>query len=131
MTATEELRLEARLAVFGSETGPARVRVVPRDDRWRLIAAARWFLAGLVVAPLVVLVPPHVPWALGALVGGGLMGLRRWKERITLKALEGPCPRCGMALTLDRPTPLRDPHMVSCPGCRHEVRLTVETVPRV
>lgn len=126
---TEELSLEARLSVFGSDSGPARVKLLPRDDRWRMMAAARWGIAGLVAAPLVVLIPPHVPWALGALGGGGFMGLRRWKERVTLTALEGACPRCGMALALDRPTRLREPHMLSCPGCQHEVRLTLESGP--
>ena len=72
---------------------------------WRARRAAIALAAGLIVAPLVALVPPHAPWALGALGIGLLTARRRWAEEHTLHFLEGACPRCGEGITLSRPAP--------------------------
>ena len=120
-----ELEVRASLSVFGSEPSDARAWIIPRTDRWRLTGAAGWALGGLIVAPAVVLVPPHVPWALGAIGTGGLMAWKRTQERITLSRLEGECPRCGGPLAAQKPSRLRTPHIVSCGGCQHEATLTV------
>ena len=82
--------------------------------------------AGLIAAPVVVLVPPHAPWALGALGIGLLTARRRWGEEQTLHSLKGACPRCGESITLSRPTRLRHPHAISCPSCHYELALSVD-----
>jgi len=73
----------------------------------------------LLVAPVVVLVPPHVPWALGALASGGFLARRRWLERFTVLDVEGTCPRCGTPVKAARGR-LRTPHPVLCEACHFE-----------
>lgn len=117
---------QARVALFGHEPTPASVELVPRGRRWRAFRALRVLAVALVVAPIVGLVPPHAPWALGALVGGGLLAWRRWQERQTLVGLEGTCPRCGAGLSVDDARRLRRPHPVACEACHHEAALVIE-----
>lgn len=76
--------------------------------------------AGLVAAPLVAVFPPHAPWALIALVTGGLLARRRWKEHYTVQSSRAPCPRCGSDLPLTSGARLRFPHPVTCAECGHE-----------
>jgi hypothetical protein len=76
-------------------------------------------LLGLLVAPVVVLIPPHVPWALGALATGGFLARRRWLERFTVLDVAGSCPRCGKPVKATRGR-LRSPHPVLCESCHFE-----------
>ena len=82
-------------------------------------------MSGALIAPLVAIVPPHVPWAAGAGLGGLFLGLRKWHERFTLTDVEGPCPRCGAALVFAGRAPLRQPHSLHCPGCQTPVVLRI------
>ena len=124
-TDPEVTRSEGRLSVFGHEPGTAHVDLLPRTTRWRLWRAARPAAIGLLLAPVVVLVPPHAPWALGALVTGAVLAMRRWREEVTLLSLQGRCPRCDTHLTLVRPRALRPRLSLDCEGCRHEVTLSL------
>jgi len=115
----------ARLSLFGFEPTPARAVLRPRSRRWRMAGAVRSQAVGVLLAPLVGLVPPHAPWALGAVGVGYLLARRRWRHRFTVEAVEGTCPRCGTAVSC-RAGMLRSPHPVPCDTCRHEATLEVE-----
>lgn len=119
-----------RLHLFGHEATPATVRLLLRSRRWRTLRALRVAGAGLLVAPLLTLVPPHAPWALGAVVGTLFLARRRLGETHTLVDLRGPCPHCGEGVTIHAPTRLRWPHPVACEACHHEVTLHLDEVPR-
>lgn len=93
---------------------------------WRARRTAIALAAGLIVAPIAALVPPHAPWALGALGMGILTARRRWTEEHTLHFLQGACPRCGAAVTLSHPSRLRHPHATSCPSCQYELAIAVD-----
>jgi hypothetical protein len=121
--ATREL--EGRLELFGFPTGGARVTALPRSTSWRGIRASLFAGGGLLLAPIVGLFPPHVPWVLAALAIGGFFAFRRWRERYTLLALDGSCPRCGDPLELGGPTPFRPVISIPCPGCHHDSRLRI------
>lgn len=110
--------------LFGYEPTPARVRLRPRPRSWRLGGALRRAAAGVLVAPLVGLVPPHAPWAVGALAGGAVLARRRWNERYTVEDVDATCPRCGGALHARRGR-LRMPHPVPCEACHHECALAL------
>ena len=113
----------AQITLFGFDGVSANARI---EARWRGRRAAAALAAGLIAAPLAALVPPHAPWALGALGIGLLTAHRRWAEEHTLHFLEGACPRCGEGITLSRPARLRHPHATSCPSCQYELAISVD-----
>lgn len=78
----------------------------------------------LLVAPVVGLIPPHAPWILGALGGGGFLARRRWTERFTVLDVEGHCPRCGEPVKATRGR-LRTPHPVLCEACHYEASVEI------
>jgi hypothetical protein len=77
------------------------------------------------IAPFAALVPPHAPWAIGALATGAILARRRLREHFTLEALSGPCPKCGEALGV-RAGRLRVPHPIACEACHHHAALRFE-----
>ena len=115
--------MDGTLSLFGFPDTPARLEVLPRSAAWRWLRASVFFGGGLLLAPAVGLVPPHAPWVAAALGIGGIMGIRKWRERFTILSLQGTCPRCGGALSLASGTPLRPVMTVPCGGCNHESRL--------
>lgn len=117
------MTVSAEARVFGHDPTSATLHVIPRSTRWRLVRASRWFVGGAVLAPLVAVLPPHAPWAVGAAAAGLVVGMRRWKERHTLIDLEGRCPRCDGPLEHEGRTLLRTPHSVTCLGCSNPVAL--------
>lgn len=118
--------VSARITLFGFDDVPADARVEARSVGWRARRTAIALAAGLIVAPIAGLVPPHAPWALGALGIGILTARRRWAEEHTLHFLQGACPRCGAAITLSHPSRLRHPHATSCPSCQYELAIAVD-----
>ena len=116
----------ARITLFGFDVVAANARIEARSVGWRALRASIALAAGLIVAPAVFLVPPHAPWALGALGMGLVIARRRWAEAHTLHFFEGACPRCGERVSISRPVRLRHPHAVSCPSCHYELALSVD-----
>ena len=116
----------ARITLFGFGVVPANARIEARSVGWRVRRALIALAAGLIVAPAVFVVPPHAPWALGALGIGLLTARRRWAEVHTLHFYEGACPRCGEGVSLSHPVRLRYPHPISCPSCQYELALSVD-----
>jgi hypothetical protein len=120
---------EGTIFLFGFPETRAELEVLPRSTGWRLFHAAAFVGGGLILAPIVGLVPPHAPWAVASLVIGGFAGFRKWKERFTLKSFQGRCPKCGGDLSIRAGTPLRPVMTVPCPGCNHDSRLTPRLPP--
>ena len=116
----------ARASVFGFDPTPLRLTVESRSTAWRATRAAAFVGGGLVLAPVVALAPPHVAWAMGSVLTGGFLGWRKWVERFTLVAVEGDCPKCGDALTLDGATRLRARSTLPCPGCHHDLQVILD-----
>lgn len=121
---SETFDADARVVLFGHEPSSAQARIRPRGRSWRLGGAVRTFALSMIVAPVVGLIPPHAPWAIGALMVGGLLARRRWSERFTLEHVRSRCPRCEEPLSV-KPARLRDPHPISCEGCHHQGYLEV------
>jgi hypothetical protein len=125
MSASAASSVSGTLQVFGHEDTTAELKVVPRGAGWRATRAGGFILGGLLAAPVVALLPPHVAWAMAAVLTGLFFGLRKWAERHTLMELSGPCPRCGATIHVGSATRLRNPWTVSCESCRHAATLTV------
>lgn len=114
------------IQVFGHDDTLAHLAVVPRGTAWRATRAGGFILGGLLVAPVVALLPPHVAWAMGSVLTGLFFGARKWSERHTLMELSGTCPRCGATIHIGSPTRLRNPWAVSCEECNHAATVTVD-----
>ncbi|MDZ7779639.1 MAG: hypothetical protein U5R14_06830 [Gemmatimonadota bacterium] len=110
--------IHGRAVLFGYEPVAVVAEIEPRPRSWRLSGAARSLGIGVLLAPIVAVVPPHAPWAIGALAVGAVLGRRRWIETHTLMAVEGACPKCGGPLTV-KPQRLRRPHPLECEACHH------------
>ena len=126
---TSPLTLSGAVSLFGFEATSAELDVLPRSVAWRRLRGGAFFAGGLAGAPVVGMVPPHVPWAIGALAIGGYLGLRKLRERFTLISLQGYCPKCGGALSLSPGTPVRREMAVPCEGCHHDSRLSIDLPP--
>ena len=95
------------VSLFGFAPSEAIAEIFVRDPFWRGSRALLFGGIGLILAPVAALVPPHAPWAIGALVMGAIMSRRKWAERHTLVTLRAACPQCEASLRLARPTRLR------------------------
>ncbi|MEX2049218.1 MAG: hypothetical protein WEB90_06545 [Gemmatimonadota bacterium] len=118
----EPLTLEAEAIVFGFAGTLVALTVRRRGTLWRVGGAARTLVTFLLLTPIVAAVPPHAPWAVGALTAGGFLVRRRWLERFTLERVEGPCPKCGANLKA-KASRLRFPHPLACDACHHQVTI--------
>jgi hypothetical protein len=114
--------VDAEAVVFGFPNTPVEMSVRQRPLSWRAGGAARTLAVFVVVAPLVAIVPPHAPWAIGASAAGAILARRRWSERFTLERVEGACPKCGAPLSV-RAGRLKLPHPVACDACHHQTSL--------
>jgi len=121
-----EVRISARVTLFGHDPVDCEVTLIPRSTRWRLLRTVRLAAVFAVVLPIAGLIPPHAPWLAGAVTAAVVLGRRRWTERFTIMAFNSPCPRCGHGLELGPGTRLRTPHPVSCDGCGHEPLMTAD-----
>lgn len=117
---------EVPVKLFGHASTPARLELHARDRAWRIRKSLLPLGLSLVVAPLVALLPPHAPWVVLALGIGGYLASRRWRERYTIRELDGECPRCGAGLDASRGVRLRSPHPLACGSCGHEPLLAVD-----
>lgn len=118
-------RLAGTLNLFGFPPRHAALEVLPRSRGWRVLRASGFFGAGLVLAPVVGVVPPHAPWVAAALGIGGFLGIRKWRERFTLVSFQGNCPRCGEAVRIRAGIPVRPVLSVPCEACHFDTRLEV------
>lgn len=116
---------KGRISAFGFDSTEASAEVIPRSSGWRMTRALLALAIGLGVAPVVFILPPHVPWALAAVASGAYFARRFATERRTLVRLEGRCPRCGSQIRVEKQTVLKDPHPLSCSGCGNDVLLEV------
>jgi hypothetical protein len=114
----------ARLTFAGGAASEGRARVIERSDAWRrssALAQLAWWL----LVPVVVWLPPHVPWVLLVLGVGGFRAINRFRERRTLVSLRGPCPKCGTEQEFRETGRMKRPHAVHCAHCRWELRVDV------
>ncbi len=116
----------ARITLFGFDPVDATARIEARSAGWRARRASMALAAGLIMAPLLAVVPPHAPWVVVAVGIGLLTAGRRWAEAHTIHFLDGACPRCGEGISISRPARLSRPHAISCLSCRYELMVSVD-----
>jgi len=114
----------ARLVFAGGQWSEARARVIERTPAWRRSSALMqlgWWL----LVPIVVWIPPHIPWVLLVLAVGGMRALNRFREFRTLVSLRGPCPKCGTEQEYREVGRMKQPHTVHCANCKWELQVQV------
>ena len=117
--------MSARVTLRGHEAKPAVLDVEYRDPRTRATKAAIALVGFWVAAPLLFLLPPHLPWGFGAVLAGLFFAYRQWTGEYLVKRFEGACPRCGAPLSLPPGSRIRLPHAMNCYQCHHEPVLEV------
>lgn len=115
----------ARLMLRGHEPRPAFLDLEYRSPRTRATRALLSLLGLWALAPLVFIVPPHIPWALLAVVSGLYLAYRQWTGEYLVHRFEGRCPRCEADLPLAPGSRIRLPHAMVCYQCHHEPVLEV------
>lgn len=116
---------DARLTLFGSPTRAAVVDVTPRPRHQRMVRALATLGVTILLAALVGIIPPHVPWILGVLALGAWRTRGEWKGEYALHAFAGPCPRCGEPLRLEEKF-ITPPLAVPCYSCHAQPQLQLE-----
>lgn len=109
----------------GHEPTPAAVDLEYRPPRTRLVRAGVALLVSVALLPLVLL-PPHVVWALLALAAGPFLAYREWTGEYLVRSFAGKCPRCGNALAIKPGSRIRLPYALDCFQCHHHPRLEVD-----
>lgn len=110
----------AQLTLRAHAPAPAQVQLVFQRPAQRAGRALLCLFLFWGAAPLLMLVPPHYPWALGSLVAGLYLAHRQWTGRYRVLAFRGNCPRCGRPLHLSIGSKINVPHVLTCFGCHHE-----------
>lgn len=117
------VHLDWHLEIFGYRPRPANIEALPRGAfarAWRAVAA---FVVGCTIAPVMIMMPPHMEPAVITVFIGAYIARSYWRGLYVVRSFTGSCPRCGAALRLRRGTLLRVPHGVSCRSCRDTPRL--------
>jgi hypothetical protein len=108
----------------GPEATEAKARIVERSAQWRRSGALKGLALWLLI-PVVVFVPPHIPWVLIVLAVGAIRAWGRWNEHATLLSLRGPCPKCGTDQQFAETGRMKFPHKVTCASCRWDLQVHV------
>jgi hypothetical protein len=114
------------MILFGFPSTGVEGEVIPRSRNWRGLRLFGFLAGGLVLAPLVGLIPPHAPWAVGALGVGLFFGIRKWRERLTLVSFQGGCPKCGAEIRLKPGSAVRNGMSITCDQCHHDSVLSLD-----
>ncbi|MBW3629370.1 MAG: hypothetical protein KY464_08750 [Gemmatimonadetes bacterium] len=116
----------ARLTLRGHQPRAAELVVVYRAPRTRATRALLSLVGLWALAPVVAVVPPHIPWAVIAFCGGIYFAIRQWTGEYLVHRFEGACPRCAATLPLSAGSRIRLPHSMVCYSCHHEPVLEVQ-----
>ncbi len=115
--------------MFGFPDREARVHVAARSGGWRAGHALLWLGLCWALVPIVVFIPPHVPWAAGAFLTGIYMAHRKATEAYTLLDLHGECPKCGAPQVIESAVKLKRPHPLTCERCHQDLLLRTDPDP--
>jgi len=116
----------ARVTLFGFPSAPAHAEFVHRPRSVRLTHALLALAGCWLAAPVLAIVPPHVPWLFGALAAGLYFGWKQWRGPYEVRRFEAKCPNCGGDLVVRPGARIDLPHKLTCFSCHHEPLLEVD-----
>lgn len=113
------------LTLSGHEPVPGRADLEFRPRSERMTRGVASLVGFTLLAVVVAILPPHIPWALIALIAGGIVSVRNFRGVFTVRSFEGNCPRCGAALTIEPGARIKPPHEMDCYSCHFHPMLEV------
>lgn len=116
----------AALRLRGHEAKPAEIQIEKRPRQTRMTRSILTLVGFLVLAPVVALIPPHIPWVLVALFMGGYLAWKQWAGEYIVHSFSGNCPRCDAELKIDPGSKVGLPLEMDCYSCHHKPTLVVE-----
>jgi hypothetical protein len=114
-----------RVSLFGFEPTPATFSLVHVPAAKRATRAALFGAGGVLAAPLVAFIPPHIPWALAVFAGGLYFARRTWQGEYTVHAARAVCPRCSEPVPFKPGEGVRFPTERSCYVCHQSLMITL------
>lgn len=117
------MHIECLVQLGGHEAVPATLQIHQRPPGTRALRSGGFLLLFLLLALVGAIIPPHIPWALGALGAGLYLGHREWHAKMRVESFEGRCPRCGSALKLGAGQDIQLPLTLTCFHCHHEPKV--------
>jgi hypothetical protein len=123
--------LEARLSLFGFVSTPVVLAVTPRTRGQRVGRAIASAIGGIVLAPIVFLIPPHAEWVMLSVATGLYWARKNWIAEFVVATFDGRCPRCYAPVKVKPGATLRFPHAVTCYSCHQHPVLEEGTAPPV
>lgn len=114
----------ARIVFMGGQASEGRARVLERSGHWRRGQILK-DLALLLLVPIVVWIPPHIPWVLIVIGLAFFRAFNHMREHRTLLSLDGPCPKCGTVQAFTELGRMGSPHKVTCANCRWDLYVEV------
>ena len=125
------MQIPARLSLFGCVSTPVTLHVEPRPRWERILRAFLTLFVAAIIAPIVVIIPPHAEWLVLNIVAGIYWFRKNWIAEYVLESFEGICPKCHHAITMKRGMTLRFPEGVSCFQCHEHPTLELGAAPAV
>lgn len=105
------------LTLAGHEPVPGTAELTYRPRSERITRGTMSLVGFTLLAAVVAILPPHIPWALIALSAGVIIAFRNFRGVYTVRSFEGNCPRCGAALKVEPGAKIKPPHEMDCYNC--------------
>lgn len=117
----------AQLSLRGHEPKPADISLERRSRQTRMTKSVLSLVGFLILAPIVALIPPHIPWVILAVAAGFYFAYRQWTGEYVVHGFKGECPRCGNSLEIKPGSKIKLPMDMDCFQCHHQPTLEVDT----
>lgn len=125
MSTTEIGRPNGKLVLPGAGSTEATVEVIYQSQATRASRALITLAVAILIAPVLVFLPPHFLWPIVAIAAGAWLAWRYWTGEYYVTHFEGRCPRCDTPLEMARGTRIRGDHTLDCYGCHRHPTLIV------
>ncbi|HEX7049298.1 MAG TPA: hypothetical protein VF188_03715 [Longimicrobiales bacterium] len=119
----------AKLWLAGHPSTPARLEVIYQPKSTRVTNAILALVLSWLAIPIVVFIPPHFPWVLGAFGYGIFAAWKYGRGEYVVRSFAGECPRCHEELSIKPKTRLKTPYKLTCYKCHFEPVLVMGAAP--
>jgi len=115
----------ARVTLFGFKSVPAYAEVVHRPRSLRFTRAMLALAGCWCSAPVIAILPPHLPWLFVAFAAGLFFAWANWRGSYEVRCVHARCPSCGRELAIRPGARIDLPYRLACLSCHHTPLLEV------